>query len=295
MRIKFLLAVIGGLVLVNLLLAWQVWAGSPDSPGAPNATNSFTLEDVYNRLDSGAAGTQSAFTEPSTGPGVGTMHTLNEIMGKAPAVDNTQGATPTQVISGTTFWGLNVASGQWGLQTGTLTVTGNIYNAGVPQTGQTATEPLNPAPAGSDGALQRGVAWPSPRFTDNGDGTVTDNLTGLIWLKNANCFDLRNWATALTDANGLASGSCGLTDGSSAGDWRLPNVRELQSLIDYGRFGPALPAGHPFTGVQANNYWSSSTGAQFTIFAWSVDLFDGIAFAGDKVGAGYVWPVRGGP
>ena len=35
---------------------------------------------------------------------------------------------------------------------------------------------------------KKGVAWPNPRFTDNGNGTVTDNLTGLIWLKNANCF-----------------------------------------------------------------------------------------------------------
>jgi hypothetical protein len=37
-----------------------------------------------------------------------------------------------------------------------------------------------------------GVAWPNPRFTDNSDGTVTDNLTGLIWLKNANCTDKFN-------------------------------------------------------------------------------------------------------
>ena len=78
--------------------------------------------------------------------------------------------------------------------------------------------------AGSDdGALQTGVAWPDPRFTDNVDGTVTDNLTGLVWLKNANCFVQTNWTSAIIDANQLASGSCSLSDGSAAGDWRLPN------------------------------------------------------------------------
>lgn len=54
--------------------------------------------------------------------------------------------------------------------------------APVPKTGLTTSY----AP-GDDGALQKGVAWPNPRFTDNNNGTITDNLTGLIWLKNANC------------------------------------------------------------------------------------------------------------
>ena len=82
---------------------------------------------------------------------------------------------------------------------------------------------------GQDGDWQKGVAWPNPRFTDNGNGTVTDNLTGLTWLKNANCYGTRVWATALTDANTLNSGECGLTDGSVEGDWRLPNVRECRA------------------------------------------------------------------
>ena len=73
--------------------------------------------------------------------------------------------------------------------------------------------------------MKKGVAWPNPRFKDNGNGTVTDNLTRLIWLKNANAFGLRTWEQALSDANALASGSAGLTDGSKAGDWRLPKTR----------------------------------------------------------------------
>ena len=62
----------------------------------------------------------------------------------------------------------------------------------VPQTGQTKCydnvgQEIDCEDTGQDGDFQAGVEWPVPRFTDNADGTVTDNLTGLIWLKNANC------------------------------------------------------------------------------------------------------------
>ena len=66
--------------------------------------------------------------------------------------------------------------------------------------------PDDPYDTKDDGALQKGVAWPIPRFTDNINGTVTDNLTRLIWMKNANAFGTKTWADALTTANGLKSG-----------------------------------------------------------------------------------------
>ena len=154
--------------------------------------------------------------------------------------------------------------------------TQQVIGGGVPKTGQTASD----AP-GDDGDLQKGLST-SPRFTNNGNGTITDNLTGLIWLKNANCFGTRQWATAISDANTLASGACGLTDGSGAGDWRLPNLRELQSLVDYGTITccitiiPALPSGgHPFTNFQASFYWSSTTHFLDSTFAWGVGFSDG--------------------
>ncbi len=163
--------------------------------------------------------------------------------------------------------------------------------APVPKTGQTASYAT-----GDDGALKKGVAWPTPRFTDNGNGTVTDKLTGLIWLKNANAFGTRTWAQALSDANGLAAGSAGLTDGSRAGDWRLPNFKELQSLVDYGSFYPPLPAGHPFTGVQTSNYWASTTIAVNPNTVGGVRFNDGGSGWYDKSYNGwYVWCVRGGP
>jgi hypothetical protein len=129
--------------------------------------------------------------------------------------------------------------------------------APVPKTGQTTSYASK-----DDGDLKKGVAWPTPRFTDNLNGTVTDKLTGLIWTKNANYFGLRTWDQAMSAANSLQSGSKAfpdLTDGSKAGDWRLANVRELVSLIDFGRIGYALPEDHPFTGVQDSGYWSSTS------------------------------------
>jgi hypothetical protein len=104
----------------------------------------------------------------------------------------------------------------------------------------------------------------------------------------------RNWTNALSDANTLANGSCGLTDSSAIGDWRLPNVRELHSLIDFGQYNPALPPGHPFSGVSPNDYWSSTRYATAPYYSWAVDLYSGNVNGRDKPHTIYVWPVRGG-
>ena len=150
------------------------------------------------------------------------------------------------------------------------------------------------AGTGQDGENQRGVASPVPRFTDNEDGTIKDNLTGLLWLKNANCFGQRAWVDAISDCNGLASGSCGLTDGSNAGDWRLPHAKELQSLIDFNYVYPALPSGHPFTNVVSFYYWSSTAHAEGGGYAWVLYMYNGEFYYGDMSNITFVWPVRGG-
>ena len=130
--------------------------------------------------------------------------------------------------------------------------------APTPKTGQTTSYY-----ARDDGALQPGIASPVPRFADNADGTVTDNLTGLVWLKNPGCFTAQSWDSALNGAKTLSSGACGLTDLSSAGDWHLPNKNELLSLVDYGHSNPALPTGHPFSSVQSKYYWSATSYAYY--------------------------------
>jgi hypothetical protein len=144
---------------------------------------------------------------------------------------------------------------------------------------------------------------PNPRFTDNGNGTVTDNLTGLIWLKNANCFGTKNWDDAMDKAAALHTGECGLTDGSSNGDWRLPTKEEWEAFIDTNYFNPALSnaagtgkwsEGDAFNNVQCNYYWSSTPYESYTDNAWFVNIVHGYVYDPSKSYNFYVWPVRGG-
>lgn len=181
--------------------------------------------------------------------------------------------------------------------------------APVAKTGQTQcydsvfpnTSEVNCLNTGQDGELQKGIAWPVPRFTDNLDGTVTDNLTGLIWLQNAYCRVAVTRDVALTFANALFDGyggtpgeDCGLADGSVAGDWRLPNRFELESLLDLSQ-SPALPAGHPFLNVQADSYWTSSYNSFYIGSTWTVHFSAGeVDTRNGNVQPSLVWLVRGG-
>ncbi len=156
-----------------------------------------------------------------------------------------------------------------------------------------------------DASLQKGVAWPNPRFTDNGNGTITDNLTGLVWLKNANRYGQRTWAQAMNDCNTLADDGVDLTDGSVAGEWRLPGINELRSLSHFGFYDPGIPntagtgkwtEGDAFTGVGNNFYWSGTTVVYFTYRAWSIASYGGSSPYFNKTTSVdmYVWPVRDG-
>ncbi len=152
----------------------------------------------------------------------------------------------------------------------------------LPRTGQTVSYA-----AGDDGAAAKGVAWPGGRFTDNLNGTVTDRLTGLVWLKNAGCFSPNNWPTALNAANNLANGACGLTDASTAGQWRMPNANELESLVDVAQANPAVSNGHPFTGINVSSaYWTSTTYMALTANAMAIRFGDGRWINGDTDVAG---------
>jgi hypothetical protein len=179
------------------------------------------------------------------------------------------------------------------------------YDGSNPRVTLAATGQQTSYAAGDDGAVHKGVGWGASRFSDNGDGTVTDTVTGLEWLKDAGCLPAATWASALVEVSGLKSGACGLTDGSSAGTWRLPNLNELESLVDVAASGPALTVGNPFVGVLTNVlggiYWSSTSyfgGDLGSPTAWAIRMEDG-RYINDgklnsKVGAtNGVWAVRG--
>jgi hypothetical protein len=264
-KIFFVSMAVASLTLILVLTVFAGVTGSLDPPGPPGSTSSYTLNDIYNRLNDGTMATQSTFTEPASGPGTSTGHTLNEIM---------------DLVN---------------------------HRAPVPKSGQT-----NSFTPGDDGDFEKGVAWPNPRFIDNGDGTVTDNLTGLIWLKDASCPILGNWTTVVAWANKLHDGcsdcggtdnDCGLGDGSAAGDWRLPQMQELYSLIHFGFYDPAVPntagtgqwtEGNPFIDVESSHYWSSTTSAGFSDYIWIVNLKTGVVGTSAKTGPRNVWAVRGG-
>lgn len=177
----------------------------------------------------------------------------------------------------------------------------------LPSTGQTecfaeSGDAIDCAGTGQDGDMRAGLPMPAPRFLDLGDGTVRDNLTGLVWLRESNCLGEGDWTQALNLSNNLGDGECGLSDGSVAGDWRLPNFIELANLINVSRGYPALSntdgtgawtRGDPFTGVQANLHWSSTTSAGNTTKAWLVSPFaSGNFWSGPKEESHRIWPVK---
>ena len=145
------------------------------------------------------------------------------------------------------------------------------------------------------------------RWCDNGDGTVTDLTTCLVWLKKADwggtrkLEDCTTHYDAHTQAGTLRAGFIGadLSDGSVEGDWRLPTKTELDGLVN-GTPNLRCTSGpcdlYAFTGVQSYAYWSSTTDADYPLvpYAWYVYLPNGFVSSASKTSTFYVWPVRGG-
>lgn len=141
------------------------------------------------------------------------------------------------------------------------------------------------AGTGQDGEFSAGRPWPEPRFEVR-TGTVVDRLTGLEWRRQA---DLTSCPVTWEDALAAAAG---LNRGGTGRPWRLPDINELESLVDCAASRPALPSGHPFTGV-ADVYWSSTTSAYETDWAWALYLEKGACGVGRKEGPWFrAWAVR---
>lgn len=161
------------------------------------------------------------------------------------------------------------------------------------------------------------------RYVDCGNGTVTDTVTGLIWLKDAGCLGSATWAAANESAAQLANGQCGLTDKSVPGDWRLPTIEEWVATVaralspdinpddPYKRgcvtakWAPSL-TNDPGTACLSvgptsfilpdvdNNFWTSTADEVYPWFAHNAYLGDGnLGYASYKIAVLQVWPVRG--
>jgi hypothetical protein len=251
----------------GLLVTDAVRAGNLAPTNAPGPTM-HTLKEIYQKVDNLAPQALRNLSEASAIVEAGVYAATNLTL-----VDPDLG--PANIATNVTIFGV----------TGTYVGSDKI---GVPKTGQTSSYRT-----GDDGDLCKGVTLANPRFTVQANtNCVMDNLTRLIWARNANLpGDTRGWNTAISYCNNMNSGAgtYGYTD------WRLPNVRELLSLFDYAYFNPALPPDHPFTGLQSAAYWSSTTVASSSLSAWLVNLNDGEMTPSTKANAsGYVWPVCGG-
>ncbi|WP_119343220.1 Lcl C-terminal domain-containing protein [Facilibium subflavum] len=188
------------------------------------------------------------------------------------------------------------------------------------QTGQTATTPLDPAPAGSDGAVQAGKALPQDRFQPALDidgnlcnDALVDTATGLMWAKNgtigfkdanndlltqpdyANTTASLNWLswddalTAVSNMNNATTKLCGYSD------WHLPNRNEALTLSDFSKTSIAAALNNQgFNNMQDGNYWTNSAYAVLTADAWSFQTVDsGFPITINKTEMKSSLPVRG--
>lgn len=144
------------------------------------------------------------------------------------------------------------------------------------------------AGTGQDAAVGSGVPWPTPRFEVQGN-EVTDLLSGLIWTRHANLAEFPlTWQEALDFVAGMNRDQI-----FGRSDWRMPNRRELRSLLSLQTKKPALPERHPFTNVFHGWYWTSSSAAISPAHAWYVALEGARMFYGGKDQSFMLWPVRG--
>ncbi len=141
------------------------------------------------------------------------------------------------------------------------------------------------------------------RWCDQGDGTVKDMTTGLVWLQDAFWGSIHPfWVDTMdgTNAHDRASqvrdgNPSGLYDRSIEGEWRLPTKEELYGLVN-GTEAIRCTSGtcdvYGFTGVVANVFWSSTTSALDPNKAWAVETNTGLRKEGNKANNAMVWPVR---
>jgi len=243
-------------------------AGSLTPPGSP-ANTMYTLTDLYN-LASGTTTTVGTGGLPAT-PGAtsSTMYTLTQVYDALEAEVNE--VASTTLLRGVTAFGQ----------------TGKIYPGALLKTSQTACYDasgtgISCASTGQDGELQMGS---TKSYTDNADGTILDNMTGLTWQKGTTT--TYTWTNALAYCNNN-------TPSLPGSGWRLPNAFELFSLVDFTVSTNAKINLTYFPSTPASGFWSATTypytGSQN--LAMLVDFYGGYVNAYNKTNSYYVRCVR---
>jgi hypothetical protein len=141
---------------------------------------------------------------------------------------------------------------------------------------------------GQDGEYRKGMTWPGARFEVIQE-MVMDSLTGLSWTIDAN---LSKYPLTWQEALGFVA-TLNQNHYQGHADWRLPNRKELRSLISHQTARPPLPAHHPFQNVFSGWYWTSTTASRNHAYAWYIHMGGGRMFYGRKDEFHLLWPVRG--
>jgi hypothetical protein len=215
-------------------------------------------------------------------------------------------------LNGASCTSLGYASGSLSCTAGCGFQTASCVERTLPATGQvtcwtSAGASVPCAGTGQDGDTLAGSTF---AYTDNGDGTITDHNTGLVWekLDDNNVGGIHDGDDFYTWDDAFAVKIATLNTGPCfAGhcDWRLPNLKELASIANYEIPAPGPSVWPPFNasctaGCTANAcsctssdvYWSSTTYIGSPDFAWYVFFLDGNVLANQKTNGGYVRAVR---
>lgn len=270
------------LLVAILVGVTAVYAGTLTPPGAPAKTMK-SLSDLYELVNTGSNTPSTDFTTPTTVSS--TMHSLGDtydlLKDKITAIDD------TKILTGTNIFGVDgTATAGYAFPSKPLQTTFGTSNYCTDATGAT----ISCTGTGQDGEFNAGQAH---SYTDNGDETVTDNATGLMWqkcsigLSGSDCATgtatQMDWTTALSTCNAL--------DFAGHTDWKLPNRFELDSLLNLYNGSPAIDTSK-FPATQSNYYWSSTTYVNDPTNAWGVNFYNGLTNNYYKAGSNYVRCVR---
>ena len=284
-----------GFVLVALIfgITTATYAGSLTPPGTP-AKTMYTLGNLYTLITTGTTSATTSFTTP--GSVTPTFYSLTALVNAFASSTQTLSASTTTVPYGI-YQATNLATVDTDLSASNIKSGTNIFGingnysgatSSPLKTGQTtcynfAGTLISCSGTGQDGDLQKGTAI---SYVDNGDGTITDSSTGLVWQKQDDAV-ARSWQQSLT----YCTANTAALPGSG---WRLPNFRELSTLINYGTTSPAINSTY-FPSTQSLKYWSSTTYKYptYEYEAWTIFFLDGQTVAEFKTSTGYARCVRG--